>query len=173
MECKSTKGFVICNAALLFCTNFHKPKNKPMRKFLLLLPLFVCQFGLSQESDVKAAVETFFSAFHERDTVAMKAVLANELVLHTVTEKASGINLQVETREAFLKAIASTPKSIKYEEKLLSWNIQIDGKLAHVWTPYEFYINGNVVHTGVNSFQLYWKNGSWKIIYCADTRNRT
>ena len=144
-----------------------------MRKCFFLLALPVLQPAFCQESDVKQAVESFFTAFHERDTVAMKAVLDNELVLHTVTEKASGISLSVETREAFLKSIASTPKSIKYEEKLLSWNIQVDGKLAHVWTPYEFYINGNIVHTGVNSFQLYWKNGVWKIIYCADTRNRS
>jgi hypothetical protein len=144
-----------------------------MRKLLIMLSLLGLQPAFSQESDVRLAVEHFFKAFHERDTIAMNAVLANELVLHTVTEKASGINLSTETRAAFLKAIASTPKSIRYEEKLLSWNIQIDGKLAHVWTPYEFYINGSVVHTGVNSFQLYWKNGTWKIIYCADTRNRS
>ena len=144
-----------------------------MRKVIVMIALFFFQTGIAQEYDVKQAVETFFTAFHERDTTAMKAVLADELILHTVTEKASGINLSVETRDGFLKSIASTPKSIKYEEKLLSWNIQIDGKLAHVWTPYEFYLNGTVVHTGVNSFQLYWKNGLWKIIYCADTRNRS
>lgn len=143
-----------------------------MRKLLIALPLLLCQLSFSQEADVKQAVEKFFKAFHDRDTVAIRAVLADELVLHTITEKASGISLSVETREAFLKSLASIPKSIKYEEKLLLWNIQVDGKLAHVWTPYEFYINGNVVHTGVNSFQLYWKNGIWKIIYCADTRNR-
>src|SRR6478672_5684495 len=171
MECKSTKGFAICNTRAVFYTNFHLKIN-PMRKLLTLALLLGLQPAFSQESDAKQAVEDFFKAFHNRDTIAMKAVLADELVLHTVTEKASGINLSTETREAFLKSIASTPKSIRYEEKLLSWNIQIDGKLAHVWTPYEFYINGNIVHTGVNSFQLYWKNGRWKIIYCADTRNR-
>jgi len=144
-----------------------------MRKFPLLLFLMFFQSAFCQESDVKRAVEDFFRAFHNRDTIAMTSVLADELVLHTVTEKASGIHLSVETRDAFLKSIASTPKNIVYEEKLLLWNIQIDGKLAHVWTPYEFYVNGNIVHTGVNSFQLYWKNGAWKIIYCADTRNRS
>lgn len=143
-----------------------------MRKYFFLLLLFAIQPAFSQQDEVREAVEAFFKAFHARDTVAMKGIIAPELVLHTVTEKASGISLSVEPRAEFLKSIASTPKSIRYEEKLLSWNIQVDGKLAHVWTPYEFYINGNLVHTGVNSFQLYWKNGSWKIIYCADTRNR-
>lgn len=143
-----------------------------MNKLPVLLFLLIFCSSFSQENDVRQTVETFFKAFHERDTLAMKSVLADELVLHTVTEKASGVNLSVETRRDMLESIASTPKSIRYEERLLSWNIQIDGKLAHVWTPYEFYINGNLVHTGVNSFQLYWKNGFWKIIYCADTRNR-
>ena len=143
-----------------------------MRKCFLLMLLFAIEPAFSQQGEVRETIENFFKAFQARDTVAMKAVIAPELVLHTVSEKASGVSLAVESREAFLKSIASTPKTIEYQEKLLAWNIQIDGKLAHVWTPYEFYINGNVVHTGVNSFQLYWKNGVWKIIYCADTRNR-
>ena len=143
-----------------------------MYKLLFWFPLLAFQSIYSQEEQVKKTVEVFFEAFNERDTTAMKTVLADQLVLHTVSEKASGIVLSVETRQDMLRSIASTPQSIKYEERLLSWNIQIHGKLAHVWTPYEFYINGTVVHTGVNSLQLYWKNGAWKIIYCADTRNR-
>ncbi len=143
-----------------------------MKKLVLLLLLFAAECMFSQEMAIRKTIETFFAAFHEQDTVKLKSILADEIVLHTITEKASGVTLSVETRNELLQSVASIPKSIKYEERLLSWDIKIDGKLAHVWTPYEFYINGNLVHSGVDSFQLFWDNGIWKIIYCADTRNR-
>lgn len=143
-----------------------------MRRFFLGFCLLLLQPAFSQQDEVKQTILDFFKAFHARDTVAMKAVIDKEIVFHTVSEKASGVVMEVESRENFLRSVASMSKSIAYEERLTGWNIQVDKKLAHVWTPYEFYVNGQLVHTGVDSFQLYWKNGFWKIIYCADTRNR-
>lgn len=143
-----------------------------MRHLFLGFCLLLLQPTFSQQDEVKQTIVDFFKAFHARDTVAMKAVIDKDIVFHTVSEKASGVVMEVESRENFLKSVASMSKSIVYEERLTGWNIQVDKKLAHVWTPYEFYVNGQLVHTGVNSFQLYWKNGFWKIMYCADTRNR-
>ena len=50
--------------------------------------------------------------------------------------------------------------------------IEVDGNLAHVWTPYEFYVNGNLSHKGVNSFTLFKESLDWQIIHLIDTRRR-
>lgn len=143
-----------------------------MKKSFIALLVVGFQGAFSQQADIKRTVETFFEGIYARDTVKLKAVTAKELVMHSIHDKPSGSSLTVETRDAFLRSVVSVPKSVSYEEKLLSWNFQIDGNMAEVWTPYEFYINGAVVHTGVNSFQLFYDKGNWKIIYCADTRKR-
>ncbi|MEM0542129.1 hypothetical protein WFZ85_05850 [Flavobacterium sp. j3] len=57
----------------------------------------------------------------------------------------------------------------------MSYTIQVDGEMAHAWTPYEFYVNGKFSHKGVNAFTLF-KDGSleasgWKIIHIVDTRH--
>jgi len=57
-------------------------------------------------------------------------------------------------------------------EKLLDYKIQIDGPLAHVWTPYEFYVNGKLSHSGVNSFTLFKEKDAWQIIHIIDTRRK-
>ena len=57
-------------------------------------------------------------------------------------------------------------------EKLLLYDIKIDGNLASVWTPYEFYFNEKFSHCGANSFQLFNNNGKWEIIYLVDMRKR-
>ena len=50
--------------------------------------------------------------------------------------------------------------------------IHIEKSLASVWTPYKFYLNGKVSHTGTNSFQLVKTAEGWKIQYIIDTRRR-
>jgi hypothetical protein len=71
-----------------------------------------------------------------------------------------------------VKSIARIPKDKKFEEKLLGFNIQVDGNMANAWTPYEFWYEGEFSHCGVNSFQLIKDDGEWKIIYLVDTRRK-
>lgn len=140
--------------------------------FLLLFCLFI-QMSFAQEADVKQTIVNFFDGFHTRDTVKMRNQFAKEIVMHTVSERNQEAVLKSESVTAFLKMIASIPKGEKFEERLLSYKIQIDGVMAHVWTPYEFYMNGKLSHTGVNSFQLFRDKTGWKITYCIDTRKRS
>jgi hypothetical protein len=58
------------------------------------------------------------------------------------------------------------------DERIVFETIKIDGPLAAVWTPYQFYLNGQFSHCGVNSFQLVRLNGQWKIQYIIDTRRK-
>lgn len=141
-----------------------------MKHMLFSVLILAFQSVSAQETEVKQAVVTFFEGFHGRDTIKMKSVFAKEMVLHSVSEKKEGAKLSVESASQLNKSIASIPKEVKFEEKLLSWKIEVDGAMAHVWTPYEFYINGKLSHTGVNSFQLFKSADGWKITYCIDTR---
>jgi len=68
--------------------------------------------------------------------------------------------------------VANKKKEEIWLEKLLYFDINIDGNLASVWTPYEFYVNGSFSHCGSNSFQLFKNNGNWEIIFLVDTRRR-
>lgn len=34
--------------------------------------------------------------------------------------------------------------------------------MANVWADYEFYVNGKLLHKGVDAFQLFCENNSWK-----------
>ncbi len=143
-----------------------------MKNLFLLLFCLSMQMSFGQESDVKQTIVDFFDGFHAKDTLKMRNQFAKEIVMHSVSERNQQAVLKSESATDFLKMIASIPKSEKFEERLLSYKIQIDGAMAHVWTPYEFYINGKLSHTGVNSFQLFNDSGKWKITYCIDTRKR-
>lgn len=86
--------------------------------------------------------------------------------------KYKGTKLINESPKDFYHSIATIPVATLFEEKLLDYTIQVDGAMAHVWTPYEFYFNGKISHKGVNAFTLFKENNHWKIIYIIDTRKK-
>ena len=127
----------------------------------------------TEESAVKNTVETFFNGFHAQDSLLIKSAVKQEILLQTMGwDKEGNSRLRTDSFSEFLKSIVSIPDSIDYREELLDIKVKIDGPMANAWTPYRFWINGQLSHCGVNSFQLFQDGGNWKIIYLADTRRR-
>lgn len=143
-----------------------------MRKLLFVFLLLCFQGIVAQESEVQKAVEIFFEGFHSRDSLKIKSVIGENMILQSISESEKGNRLTDEKASEFINSIVSIPKEVKFEERIISYKIQIDGAMAHVWTPYEFYINGKFSHKGVNSLQLFKEKDKWKIIYIVDTRRK-
>lgn len=143
-----------------------------MKKIVLLSVFFLTQTLLTQDAEVKKSIDIFFEGMHTADTIKIKSVCADTMILQSVAEGKTGTKLTSEKASEFYTSIAGIPKDMKIEERLLDYKIQVDGAMAHVWTPYEFYINGKFSHKGVNSFQLFKDKGTWKIIYIVDTRRK-
>jgi len=141
-----------------------------MKKIFLLLLIICANSIFAQENNVKRSIQTFFDGLHARDTLLMQSVCYKNLILESITEHKGQGKLDFETADEYYKQVANIPADVKIEERLLSYKIQIDGTLAHVWAPYEFYANGKLSHSGVNSFTLFYEQGVWKIVYIIDTR---
>jgi len=125
------------------------------------------------KADVKKAIMNFFEGFHSGDTSTIKQTIHKDLILQTVFKDEKGNDkLHQEEAGKFLNAIATRPSTERWDERLLLFNIQVDGNMANVWTPYEFWYNEKFSHCGVNSFQLMNENGTWKIFYLVDTRRK-
>lgn len=141
--------------------------------FCIVSLLFLGLAVNAQQQEVQKSIETFFEGFHQRDTVRMKSVCADRIVLQSISESlVKGNKLTEENADKFYKSIATIPSNIEFSEKILSYNIQIDGTIAHVWAPYQFYVNDKLSHSGVNTFTLFKEKDNWKIIYLIDTRRK-
>ncbi|MDP5229404.1 MAG: nuclear transport factor 2 family protein [Cellulophaga sp.] len=141
---------------------------------LCLIFSFNSVFSQNQEQDeVKASIATFFKGFHAQDSVLIKSVLSSNVIMQRIGKDELGkVTIIPQKITDFLKSIVSIPKTMKFEEKILSYSIQIDGDMANAWTPYEFWRNDTFSHCGVNSFQLVKEGEIWKIIYIIDTRRK-
>ena len=144
-----------------------------------LILMFILCVGLnvnaqkSENENVKATIIEFFDAFHKQDTIALKAMVADKIILQSIsTNKEGKTVLKEDDFGKFVMSIASIPKDRTFEEKLLDFNIQVDGNMANAWIPYEFWYQKEFSHCGVNSFQLMKVDDKWKIFYLVDTRRR-
>jgi hypothetical protein len=143
-----------------------------MKTILVSLMLIFSSATYSQNEEVKQVVVTFFKGFHAKDSITMKSVCADKMILQSISESSKGTQLKNDSTQDLFRSIATIPNTILFEEKLLDYSIQVDGAMAHVWTPYEFYLNNKLSHKGVNAFTLFKDNGLWKIVYLIDTRRK-
>ena len=147
-----------------------------MKTFLLII-IVAFSFSLnaqtSEADNVKLKIIEFFDAFHKQDSTALRAMVAENITLQSVSKNKAGKTiLYTSTFDAFVTGIVSIPKDKKFEERLIDFNIKVDDEMANVWTLYEFWFDGNFSHCGVNSFQLLKQEDAWKIIYLIDTRRK-
>lgn len=149
-----------------------------MRTFLILFMFALSYLNMhsqstSEENAVKTVIDTFFEGLHKGDSTIVSSTLKSDIKIQTTFTNKEGVKiLRDQSRADLLKGIAGKKKEDVYFEKLLSYDIKIDGNLASVWTPYEFYYNERFSHCGANSFQLFNDNGKWKIIFLVDMRKR-
>lgn len=150
-----------------------------MKKFLILgVVFFICNFGKSQSitenTEIEQTIRTLFDGFHKQDSLILQSVLFESAQLQTIGRNSENslVNINEQSITEFIKSIVSIPKDVTFKEEIHSYGIQSDGLLATVWTPYSFYINGNLSHCGTNNFQLLKTENGWKIFSIVDTRKR-
>ena len=145
-----------------------------MTKFLFCLIAMITVQASAQNSDyseIKQTIEDFFEGFHAQDSLKILKTVHADIKMQSIdSRRGSEVNLETSKFEDFLNSILSIPETVSFNEKILDYEIKVDGEMAHAWTPYEFYLNAKLSHTGVNSFQLFKDVDDWKIIYVVDTR---
>lgn len=129
--------------------------------------------GLEEKISAKETIEEFFVAFHQQDSTALREMVHPSITMQSIALDAEGRStLSTASFGAFLRSISSIPERTDFEEKLHSFDITVNGPMATVITPFSFWIDGNLSHCGVNTFQLFKENEEWKIMYIIDTRTK-
>ncbi len=123
----------------------------------------------TSEDSVKAAVKNLFTGMINADSLGIISSFTSDGILQSVNDKNGKVSVDDEKLTAFAHVIAGLKKG-DADERITFNVVKIDGSLAIVWTPYQFYYKGKFTHCGVDSYQLVRINGVWKIQYLIDTR---
>lgn len=143
-----------------------------MKYFLALLTVLSLRANAqSDEAGIKQAISNLFDGMKKGDTALIRSAFSTQPILQTVLNRLNKTIVMTEPLDSFLVQIGK-PHSEIYDERIQYDGIKIDGELASVWTPYQFYVGTKFSHCGVDSYQLVKENGTWKIQYLIDTRRR-
>lgn len=124
------------------------------------------------EDSIKAVINKLFVAMKSSDGAGITACFSDNAVLQTISRnKERQVTVETDTVAAFAAMVQSMEKNIA-DERVSFETIKIDGPMAAVWAPYEFYYKGNFSHCGVDHFVMIRIKNEWKIQYLIDTRRR-
>ena len=147
-----------------------------MKRILFSLTAVVFLHSISdaqtREDSVKAIVNQLFEGMKNSDAAMIRSAFTDSAILQSIGRNKEGkIVIRDERIDDFAKSISQIKKGAA-DERIVFESIRIDGPLAMVWAPYKFYFDGKFSHCGVDSFQLVFINGQWKIQYLIDTRRK-
>ena len=151
--------------------------NKHKRLFYIfyLVIAFLCTTELhaqneKYEQDVIEEITTFFKGLNAKDTTLIKTTLAKEVSLRSVLIKNEDKILVTDSISSFLRQIGMLPTDLIIYEKVSNTKVNIRFPMASVFTDYEFFINNEKSHSGINFFTLVYLDDAWKIVSIMDTR---
>ena len=144
-----------------------------MKHYFIGCLLFCCTIAQAQssaeEQAVKQAVNDFFTYLGTQDTMLLKETVFIEGQLWTVNH----FNEPCRKANRFFKDDMGTfnPETT-YREVPISFDIKIHNGLAMAWVPYEFYVNDEFSHCGVDIFTLVKTENRRKKANCSYTLER-
>jgi Putative lumazine-binding len=118
---------------------------------------------------IKQTIHTMLVAMRRGDSSLLRSVLAQDADLQAITVDTMGkVSVSTTSATDLVTGIAS-PHTEVYNERIVSSDVSIEGPLARVRTPYQFFLGNTFSHCGVNYFQLVKTESGWKIIHVAYT----
>jgi hypothetical protein len=147
-----------------------------MKKHLILfsgfLFFFMTPLIAQEEIAVEQVIVSLFEGMKNKQENLLRNAFHSDAIMQTVVYAESGSTIASNSVEDFLNRVLNTPESTVLDERIMDYQIKVDGHMATAWTPFEFYVNDVFSHCGVNSFQLIKTVDGWKIIYIIDTRRK-
>ncbi len=132
---------------------------------LFLLAVCLAPLAQSAEDQPVAVAQKLFDAMKAHDSQAAAALFLPGATLSSVD--ADG-KTSVTPFEKFAERIGSSKKG--WLERIWNPKVLQHGTIAVVWADYDFYLDGQFSHCGVDAFQMFKTKGGWKIAGISDSR---
>lgn len=144
-------------------------KLLPMLAFLLGPLVGFAVAGTTDPEKEKAAVlavvQRFFDALHTRDGEGLRATCQPGAQLTSGRPADGGYVLRQRAVEADIAQLAAAKEV--WLERMWSPTVHLQGRIAMVWTRYDFHRDGKLSHNGTDCFTLLRTDAGWKIVCAA------
>ena len=111
--------------------------------------------------EVAAVAVEILEAISEPDTAALRRLMMPEAVTIAVIDQAGTVRYVVRSTEEVVVGIGG--ETANFVERGWDPVVEVQGPLATVWLPYDFYIDGAFSHCGVDAFQFIRTGDGWRV----------
>lgn len=133
-----------------------------------IMMAFAVPAQAGDREDILNVVERFFDALRDRDSGVWDEIMLDEGQITAHREQADGswILSPKNNREQIDRL--ETDKGY-VDERIWDPTVLVHETMAVVWAPYDIYIDGALLHCGIDTFQLFKIEGQWKINHTSYT----
>lgn len=146
-----------------------------MKYLLLLICLLSTSRQASAQTDEKAAViatvQALFDAMAAKDSVTARSLLlpqGSSYITQPGNDSTPALNWSHENIIYQMRK-----PEIRVRERMWNIDVQVHGRIAQLWANYDFYVNGQFRHCGIDAFTLVKEKDGWKIASGAFTVEKT
>lgn len=125
----------------------------------------------AERAEIVAALQAVFDALGSGDADLLRNVMDPSVVMHFSERSAAGeTSSGSSTVEGLATRIASS--DVRLTERMWDPVVSVDGSLATIWAPYDFYSGEQFSHCGVDAATLMSGDEGWKIVSLSWTRHQ-
>ena len=121
--------------------------------------------GNDDKVAVVQVVQQFFDALHTKDGDTLRAICQPGAQFTSGRPAPEGFAVRSRPVEADIASLAEL-KDI-WLERMWTPTVHIEGRIAVVWTRYDFHRSGKFSHNGTDCFTLLKTDAGWKIVCAA------
>ena len=116
-------------------------------------------------------MQAFFDTMTARDVEGARQILQPQGRFHAMSVKDGKPEVRAFANEEYFAQLQASKQ--KMQERIWRPEIRVNGLIATIVAPYDFWIDGKYSHCGVDAFDLIKTEDGWKIaggVYTVESR---
>jgi hypothetical protein len=122
----------------------------------------------AQQAEVVGTLQRLFDALESGDEALLRSVTDASLAMHFSETRDGATTFGSATLDGLATRITSSEMPLI--ERMWDPTVIVNGPLATIWTPYDFYAGETFSHCGVDSANMLHTEEGWKIVALSWTR---
>lgn len=121
-----------------------------------------------ERAEVVATLQRLFDALEAGDEALLRSVVDPSVVMHFSETRDGATTFGSSTLEGLAERITSS--EARLIERMWDPVVVVNGPMATIWAPYDFYAGAELSHCGVDAATLMRSPDGWKIVALSWTR---
>jgi hypothetical protein len=119
------------------------------------------QSSAADKDAVMKAVQRFFDTMAAKDVEGARDILQPQGRFHAMSLRDGTPDVRAFSNEEYFAILQASKQQMR--ERIWTPEVRINGLIATVWAPYDFWIDGKLSHCGIDGFDLIKTGDGWKI----------